>query len=73
MCFSAARAASENSKPVPDEASPLEAELGPLPLLYQSGYLTIKEYRSVGNRYVLGIPNSEVREGIVEHLLPRFS
>jgi hypothetical protein len=63
----------ENSEPVPAEAfeSPLEAETGPLPLLYQAGYLTIKE--SVGNKYVLGIPNGEVRVGLLQNLLPLFS
>jgi hypothetical protein len=40
-------------------------------LLYQAGYLTIKE--SVGNKYVLGIPNSEVRVGLFQNLLPLFS
>jgi hypothetical protein len=65
----------EHSEPVPAEAfeSPLEAETGPLPLLYQAGYLTIKEYQSAGNRYVLGIPNSEVRVGLLQNLLPLFS
>jgi hypothetical protein len=65
----------ENSVPVPAEAfeSPLEAETGPLPLLYQAGYLTIKEYQSAGNRYVLGVPNSEVRVGLLQNLLPLFS
>jgi hypothetical protein len=63
----------DNSAPVPAEAfeSPLEAETGPLPLLYQAGYLTIKE--SAGNKYVLGIPNSEVRVGLLENLLPLFA
>jgi hypothetical protein len=63
----------ERSVPVPAEKfeSPLEAETGPLPLLYQAGYLTIKE--SVGNKYVLGIPNSEVRVGLLQNLLPLFS
>lgn len=31
------------------------------PLLYQSGYLTIKDYNNITNSYVLGIPNTEVR------------
>ena len=35
----------------------------PLPLLYQSGYLTIKEYRPNREQYVLGFPNREVRKG----------
>jgi hypothetical protein len=65
----------ENSAPVPAEAfeSPLEAETGPLPLLYQAGYLTIKGYVPEGNAYIVGIPNSEVRVGLLENLLPLFS
>jgi hypothetical protein len=63
----------ERSVPIAAEKfeSPLEAETGPLPLLYQAGYLTIKE--SVGNKYVLDIPNSEVRVGLLQNLLPLFS
>jgi hypothetical protein len=63
----------ERSVPIAAEKfeSPLEAETGPLPLLYQAGYLTIKE--SVGNKFVLGIPNSEVRVGLLQNLLPLFS
>jgi hypothetical protein len=65
----------ERSVPVPVEmfASPLEAETGPLPLLYQAGYLTIKGCPPTGNKYILGIPNSEVRVGLLENLLPLFS
>ena len=35
----------------------------PLPVLYQSGYLTIKDYRPSRSQYVLGFPNQEVRRG----------
>jgi hypothetical protein len=65
----------EDSEPVLTEMfeSPLEAETGPIPLLYQSGYLTIKEYQPDCNGYVLGIPNSEVRVGLMQNLLPLFS
>jgi hypothetical protein len=35
----------------------------PLPVLYQSGYLTIKDYLSHRDQYVLGFPNGEVRRG----------
>ena len=34
-----------------------------LPLLYQSGYLTIKIYEPMFQEYTLGIPNKEVRDG----------
>ena len=41
-----------------------------LPLLYQSGYMTIKDYDFLGQVYTLGIPNKEVRVGFTEGLLP---
>jgi len=41
-----------------------------LPLLYQSGYMTIKNYDFYGQSYTLGIPNKEVRVGFTEGLLP---
>jgi hypothetical protein len=65
----------DNSDPIPVEMfeSPLEAETGPIPLLYQAGYLTIKDYQPDMNKYVLGIPNSEVRVGLLQNLLPMFS
>jgi hypothetical protein len=65
----------EDSVPVPAESfeSPLESETGPLPLLYQAGYLTIKDYMPDGDAYVLGIPNSEVRVGLLQNLLPLFT
>ena len=43
-----------------------------LPLLYQSGYLTIKDYDSEGEIYTLSIPNQEVRIGYVRGLLPTY-
>ena len=44
----------------------------PLPILFQSGYLTIKEYIQEGNLYRLGFPNDEVRYGFLENLLPAY-
>jgi hypothetical protein len=44
-----------------------------IPMLYQSGYLTIKSYNSLMKTYVLGIPNKEVRVGLAEGLLPLMS
>ncbi|GHV76456.1 ATPase AAA [Spirochaetia bacterium] len=41
----------------------------PIPLLYQSGYLTIKDYDSQKGKYVLGFPNEEVEYGFLEELL----
>ena len=44
-----------------------------LPLLYQAGYLTIKDYDRDAGSYVLGIPNEEVRVGLFENLLKRLT
>jgi hypothetical protein len=41
----------------------------PTPLLYQSGYLTIKGYDAIFNEYTLGFPNEEVKYGFFEELL----
>ena len=41
-----------------------------LPLLYQAGYLTIKNYDFNTNQYVLDFPNAEVRVGFMRNLLP---
>jgi hypothetical protein len=43
-----------------------------IPLLYQSGYLTIKAYDNVLDEYVLGFPNEEVKYGFLNELLPAF-
>ena len=43
-----------------------------LPLLYQSGYLTIKDYDRESEMYTLGIPNQEVRIGYTQGLLPAY-
>lgn len=45
----------------------------PLPLLYQSGYLTIKGYDREFGTYQLGFPNREVEEGFVKYLVPFYS
>ena len=42
------------------------------PLLYQSGYITIKEYNSASKLYTLDIPNTEIRVGLMESLLPNY-
>ena len=51
---------------------PTEAMTTALPLLYQSGYLTIKDYDRESNTYILSIPNQEVRIGYVDGLLPTY-
>jgi len=40
------------------------------PLLYQSGYITIKGYDRTTAEYTLDIPNREVRAGLMESLIP---
>ncbi len=52
---------------------PTENLQNALPLLYQSGYLTIKDYDREVESYTLAIPNSEVRVGFVEGLLPAYT
>ena len=44
----------------------------PVPLLYQSGYLTIKDYDDFFKEYVLGFPNEEVKYGFFNELLPVY-
>ena len=45
----------------------------PIPLIYQSGYLTIKDYdREFGN-YLLEFPNDEVRYGFINFLIPYYT
>ena len=45
----------------------------PVPILYQSGYLTIKGYDREFQVYYLGFPNKEVEEGFTKFLLPRYA
>lgn len=52
---------------------PTEQMSDALPLLYQSGYLTIKGYDPMTRGYYLGIPNKEVRAGLMENLLPLYT
>lgn len=51
---------------------PTEAMTNALPLLYQSGYLTIKDYDRESMLYHLSIPNQEVRIGFADGLLPTY-
>ena len=52
---------------------PTEAMEDAIPLLYQSGYLTIKDYDKLSGAFILAIPNKEVRVGLVEGLIPTYS
>ena len=45
----------------------------PIPIIYQSGYLTIKDYDKEFLEYHLGFPNEEVKRGFFNHLLPIYT
>ena len=45
----------------------------PIPVIYQSGYLTIKGYDEEFGIYRLGFPNREVEEGFIRFLLPYYA
>lgn len=52
---------------------PTENITDPVPVLYQSGYLTIKEYDKERKQYRLGFPNEEVRQGFSTSLFRYYS
>jgi hypothetical protein len=64
----------DRTRPITERVldSPIESQKDPLPLLYQSGYLTIKDYERESSLYVLSIPNTEVRVGLLQNLLPLY-
>lgn len=47
--------------------------MSPIPVIYQSGYLTIKGYDREFGIYQLGFPNREVEEGFMKFLLPFYA
>ena len=49
-----------------------QADINPIPVLFQSGYLTIKEVNKEFELYKLDFPNEEVKEGFVKFLLPYY-
>ena len=48
--------------------APTERITDPIPVLFQSGYLTLKDYNPIKQQYILGFPNGEVREGFAKSL-----
>ena len=52
--------------------APTERMTDITPLLYQSGYVTIKDYSSLTMLYTLDIPNKEVRIGLMQSLLANY-
>lgn len=55
-----------------DFDAPTENMSSLVPLLYQSGYITIKGYDKMFNSYRLDIPNHEVRIGLMRSLIPYY-
>ncbi len=55
-----------------DFDAPTENMISITPLLYQSGYVTIKDYDSTSHLYTLDIPNGEIRVGLMDSLLPNY-
>ena len=55
-----------------DFDAPTEKMEGIVPLLYQSGYFTIKDYNKLAELYTLDIPNGEIRIGLMRSLLPGY-
>ena len=49
------------------------ASTNPIPVIYQSGYLTIKKFDERFGIYRLGFPNREVEEGFMKFLLPFYA
>ena len=52
--------------------SPTENMTAITPLLYQSGYLTIKGYDKFSKLYTLDLPNKEIKVGLFDSLLPNY-
>lgn len=49
------------------------ASTNPIPVIYQSGYLTLKDYDPEFRTYRLGFPNAEVEDGFFRFLLPYYT
>ena len=52
--------------------APTEQMKSVLPLFFQSGYLTIKDYDQDTDTYTLGFPNNEVYQGLMDALVPYY-
>lgn len=52
--------------------APTENMTSITPLLYQSGYITIKDYEPMSEIYTLDFPNKEIKVGLFESLLPNY-
>ena len=56
-----------------DVLNSIYGDESPIPVIYQSGYLTIKDYDRRFGIYRLGFPNREVEEGFIKFLLPFYT
>ena len=52
--------------------APTEMMKSITPLLYQSGYITIKDYDDMSQLYTLDLPNREIKVGLFDSLLPNY-
>lgn len=63
----------ENAEVDADVLNSVDSEsTNPIPVIYQSGYLTIKGYDKEFDLYRLGFPNKEVQDGFVKFLIPYY-
>ncbi len=63
----------ENSELFEDEFDqPFDNMESAIPIMYQSGYLTVKSYDPESRIFTLGIPNQEVHAGLYRTLMPRY-
>ena len=53
--------------------APTERISDPIPVLYQSGYLTLKQYEPALDTFILGFPNEEVRRGFADSLYKYYA
>ena len=64
----------EREEPDADTLNSVDiASTNPIPVIYQSGYLTIKGYDSDFELYHLGFPNREVKQGFLKYLMPYYA
>ncbi len=65
--------AMENAEVDADVLNSVDSEsTNPIPVIYQSGYLTIKDYDEEFEVYRLGFPNKEVENGFTKFLIPYY-
>lgn len=64
----------DNCTCTPDDLKGIKVDIDDIiPVMYQSGYLTIKDYDPHSREFTLKYPNNEVERGFIQGLLPEFS